>query len=208
MRTSIRLALRLLGAAGAAGLALLAFLRLLADETPEEEAVHHEGQRDVEAEHRHADDDDLNRVLAHQGEDSGEQDGGNSALLQGIRPARRLRGLRAALALLLIRAAARSVLCLAATARAAARRAGVDPAALGAAMLAAALLLRLGHRKGRLAENVLDHVTLGVEVADRGLVGIALDRHLRHETHQLRLDRPDAVIGREPVELLDHPGQW
>src|SRR5215213_4458849 len=54
-----------------------------------------------------------------------------------------------------------------------------------------------------LAENVLDHVTHWIEVADRWLVGISLDGGLWNEADELGLDRPRAVLCREPRDLRD-----
>src|SRR5215208_4833515 len=166
MRTSTAAsALRLLGAARAAGLALLALLLLLAEVALVEEAVHQEGHRDVEAEHQDPYRQRGERILTEQREQSDEQDRSDAALLECARPARRLRLASAGVALLL-GPAARPVLRLGATTRPAASRAGVDPAALGAAVLAATLLLRLRHAIN-LAEDVLDHVTHRIEIADR-----------------------------------------
>src|SRR3954451_24381352 len=136
MRTSIGSALRLLGlaAAGALRLALGPLLGLLAEEALPHVPVQQVGHRNVEGEPecdgRQQRDE---RILAHQGEDPDEEDRGESALLGRARPARRLRFASSGLPpALLLGAAARAVLGLGATARATARGAGVDPAALGA----------------------------------------------------------------------------
>ena len=87
---------------------------------------------------------------------------------------------------------------LLAAARAARRALGVDAAALGAAVLAAALLLGLGHRlessRSRAAgrEPPLDHVRGRVEAADRHVLRVAGERRRRDQADQLGLDRPGA----------------
>src|SRR3954469_17715699 len=55
----------------------------------------------------------------------------------------------------------------------------------------------------RLAEHVLDHVALRVEVLDRRVVRITLERGLWREPDQLRLDRTGAVLGGESLDLGD-----
>src|SRR5581483_10552487 len=59
----------------------------------------------------------------------------------------------------------------------------------------------------RLAENVFDHVTLGIEAADRRLARIAGERLGRGEPDQMGLDRVRAAGGGEPGELGDQRGE-
>ena len=91
--------------ASAVRLALLALLGLLAEVPLVEEAVQQEGHRDVEAEHQDRDHRDDPRLLAKDCEQSGEEDRGDAALLQGTRPTRSLRRPIAGLPLLLAAAA-------------------------------------------------------------------------------------------------------
>src|SRR3954454_13564689 len=146
MRTSTGSALRLLSAAVALCLARLSLLLLLAEEALVHVAVqqirHRDVEREAEGDRRQQRDE---RILAHQREHPDEQDRGQGALLGRARPARGLRLAGFALALLL-GAAAGPVLRLGASTRPPAGRAGVDAPALGAAVLAAALLLGLRHR--------------------------------------------------------------
>ena len=74
--------------------------------------------------------------------------------------------------------------------RAAGAPGALDGPGLGAAVLATALALRLGHGRidatgGR--ERVLDHVPLGIEAAQRHVLREALERGPRREPDQLRL---------------------
>src|SRR5262249_49432357 len=144
MRTSIGSALGLAGAA-ALRLALGPLLGLLAEMALIEEAVHQEGHRHVEAHHQRADQPRRQRALPEPGQERNEQPRGDPALLERRTPVRRL---RSAVARLLLGAASGPRLRLAPAPRTASRRAPVDSTALGAALLAAALALGLGHRRG------------------------------------------------------------
>ena len=88
-----------------------------------------------------------------------------------------------------------------AAARAAGAAAGVDPPALGAALLAAALFLGLCHvpksNRSAAAEPPLDQVPRGVEAADRHVLRVAGERRRRDQPDQLRLQRPGAERRRQ-----------
>src|SRR5262245_11571103 len=53
----------------------------------------------------------------------------------------------------------------------------------------------------RLAEHVLDHVALRVEILDRNVLRIVLEGGLGGQPHELGLDRLGAVLGGEPLDL-------
>src|SRR5262249_40305334 len=149
-----------------------------------EEAVHQERHRDVEAEHQDRDDRRLDRLLPEERQEAEEEERRDPAFLQGVAPAGRVGDALARRALLLVLPASGPRLSFRSAPRPRARGTGVDPPALRPAMLAAALLLGLGH-VWNLAEEVLDHMQPGIEAADRRLLGIVLERRLGREPDQL-----------------------
>lgn len=81
--------------------------------------------------------------------------------------------------------------CLLAAAWTSSAPVGVDPAALGAAMLAAALLAGLGHSLnlvGCSGEPPLDHIVVGIEMPNRHILGEALHGGLRNQADNLSLN--------------------
>src|SRR5215207_893740 len=142
MRTSIGSALGLPGA-GALRLALGSLLRLLADVALVHEPIEQEGHRDVEAEHQDTHAEGGGRALAEDRQQGDEEDRSYPPLLQRARPARRFWDAGSALLL-------GSVPCpslrLGAAPRPPAGGPPVDASSLGAALLAATLLLCLRHR--------------------------------------------------------------
>lgn len=129
--------------------------------------------------------------MEYQHQQENEDHRGDTSACDRAAPGRRSIDPRAAFA----RCAGASF-CLLAAAWTGGAPVGVDTAALGAAMLAAALLAGLGHSLnliGYSGEPSLDHIVVGIEVPNRHILGVALHGGLRNQADNLSLNgaRPE-----------------